>query len=56
MATQEMFERIRNWPWYLYRRGVCRRAEPNAGHLGLAELDGFGARFLLVTQNVDDFI
>ena len=56
MATQEMFRAHPElvWPWYLYRRGVCRRAEPNAGHLGLAELDGFfGARFLLVTQNVD---
>ena len=42
------------WAWYLYRRSVCRQAEPNRGHLALAELERYlGERFLLVTQNVD---
>ena len=42
------------WAWYLYRRGVCRRAEPNAGHRALVRLDAALAdRFALVTQNVD---
>ena len=56
MATFSMFrdEPLEVWRWYLYRRGVCRRAEPNAGHLALAALEKtFGDRFLLITQNVD---
>jgi NAD-dependent deacetylase len=51
-AFREMPEEV--WAWYLYRRGVCRAAEPNAAHRALvrAEQQG-GDRFLLVTQNVD---
>ena len=42
------------WSWYLYRRGVCHRAEPNAGHHAIAGLErAFPERFLLITQNVD---
>jgi NAD-dependent deacetylase len=42
------------WSWYLFRRGVCRRAEPNAAHLALAALEARAPeRFVLVTQNVD---
>ena len=42
------------WAWYLYRRGVCRLAEPNIAHRALAALEqDAGDRFLLVTQNVD---
>ncbi len=42
------------WLWYLYRRGVCRAAQPNAGHHAVVELEKlFGDRFLLITQNVD---
>jgi NAD-dependent deacetylase len=56
MATwasfQEMPEEV--WAWYLYRRGVCRGAEPNAAHRALAAAERRGGeRFLLVTQNVD---
>ncbi len=56
MATYAMFTRhpFEVWCWYLYRRGVCRNAEPNAAHIALARLERhFGDRFLLVTQNVD---
>lgn len=56
MATLEMFQRqpMDVWQWYLYRRGVCRRAKPNAGHFALAGLEAALAdRFLLITQNVD---
>ena len=51
-AFQEMPDEV--WAWYLYRRGVCRGAAPNAAHRALcrAEERG-GAGFLLVTQNVD---
>jgi len=42
------------WSWYLYRRGVCRAAEPNAAHRALVSLEqAIGDRFQLVTQNVD---
>lgn len=42
------------WRWYLYRRTVCRRAEPNAGHDALVRMEAaLGDRFVLVTQNVD---
>jgi len=51
-AFQEMPEEV--WAWYLYRRGVCRAAEPNAAHLALVKAEQRGGeRFLLVTQNVD---
>jgi NAD-dependent deacetylase len=51
-AFTEMPEEI--WAWYLYRRGVCRAAEPNAAHLALVALERtLAERFLLVTQNVD---
>ena len=42
------------WAWYLYRRGVCRRASPNPAHRALVELArALPERFALVTQNVD---
>lgn len=50
LATRTAFEQMpwEVWDWYLYRRGVCRRAEPNAAHRALARLD-----CALITQNVD---
>ncbi len=56
MATFWMFTHQPDevWKWYLYRMGVCARAEPNPGHLALVELEQrFGDRFTLITQNVD---
>ncbi len=56
MATRAAFIKMPRevWRWYLYRRHVCRRADPNAGHLALAKLeDALNDRFSLVTQNVD---
>ena len=56
MATFAMFSRFPEdvWQWYLYRLGVCRRAEPNAGHRAVKTMeDLLGDRFLLITQNVD---
>ncbi len=51
-AFTQMPEEV--WAWYLYRRAVCRAAQPNAGHLALVQLEKFlGDNFLLVTQNVD---
>jgi NAD-dependent deacetylase len=56
LATWRTFQAHpeRVWPWYLYRRTVCRRSQPNAGHLALARLEmALKDRFVLVTQNVD---
>jgi NAD-dependent deacetylase len=56
MATHAMFERNPDevWRWYLHRFGVCRGAEPNAGHRAIVELErALGERFTLVTQNID---
>jgi NAD-dependent deacetylase len=56
MATQAAFQTMPRevWRWYLYRKGVCNGAEPNAAHHALAQLEqALGDRFMLVTQNVD---
>jgi NAD-dependent deacetylase len=56
MATRAAFAAMPDevWRWYLYRRTVCRAAEPNGAHHALVELErALGDRLLLVTQNVD---
>jgi len=56
LATHEAFTEMpwEVWAWYLYRRGVCRGAEPNAAHHAIVRWDAaLGERFGLVTQNVD---
>lgn len=56
LATRAAFLRRPEaiWGWYLYRRGVCARARPNAAHLSLARLEqSLADRMTLVTQNVD---
>ncbi|HEY5920379.1 MAG TPA: Sir2 family NAD-dependent protein deacetylase [Kofleriaceae bacterium] len=56
LATHDAFSRMPwdVWAWYLYRRGVCRGADPNAGHAALVRWDQtMGSRFGLITQNVD---
>ncbi|HET7754400.1 MAG TPA: Sir2 family NAD-dependent protein deacetylase, partial [Anaeromyxobacteraceae bacterium] len=56
MATRAMFEVAPEevWRWYLYRFGICRHAQPNAGHEALVAIDrALAERFHLVTQNID---
>ena len=56
LATHEAFSAMpwEVWAWYLYRRAVCRAAEPNAGHAALVRLEAaLPGRFALITQNVD---
>lgn len=56
LATHAAFSRMpwEVWAWYLYRLGVCRRAEPNPAHAALVALaTGLPDRFALITQNVD---
>jgi len=43
------------WEFYAMRRGDCEKAQPNAAHRTLAELEEkLGERYFLCTQNVDD--
>ncbi len=56
LAKLEAFEDMPRevWHWYLYRKGICNAAEPNAAHRALAELEAaLGDDFCLITQNVD---
>jgi len=55
LATPEAF--LRNpqlvWQWYQERRKMVARAEPNSGHLALAEMERMLSGLTVVTQNVD---
>ncbi len=55
LATPEGFAAnpLLVWQWYVWRRELIRRAEPNPGHLALARIEEFASDFLLATQNVD---
>jgi len=56
MATYGMFSQKPEevWKWYLYRKKICNRAEPNQGHIAIRDLEeSLKDRFLLITQNVD---
>jgi len=55
LATAEAFQRNPKFvqDWYAWRRENALKAEPNAGHLALAEMEKRAPEFLLVTQNVD---
>lgn len=56
LATPEAFAEDPGlvWGWYRWRAAAVLRAQPNAGHLGLARLGALGHRVTVVTQNVDD--
>ena len=41
------------WQWYDYRFGMIERAQPNAGHLAIAELERWVPQVVVVTQNID---
>src|ERR1700719_3568230 len=41
------------WDWYSMRRAQALSAEPNAGHIAIAEMEKRAPDFLLITQNVD---
>lgn len=56
IATREMFEREPEavWAWYLMRFERAKGAEPNPGHLAVAELErALGDRLAVITQNID---
>ncbi len=55
LASPEGFARDPQlvWTWYNERNAAHRRAQPNAGHYALAELERHVRDFTLATQNVD---
>ena len=55
LATAEAFRRDPKLvsDWYAWRREQALKAQPNAGHVALAEMERRAPEFLLVTQNVD---
>src|SRR5258708_24309193 len=54
LATADAFRRNPKLvsDWYAWRREQALKAEPNAGHLALAEMEKPAPEFLLLTQNV----
>jgi NAD-dependent deacetylase len=56
LATPQAFSRNEAlvWGWYEWRRMKVMQAQPNAGHLALAELSRRVPHSTLITQNVDD--
>jgi len=54
-ATLSAFRRdpVKVWEFYARRFEVLARAEPNAGHYALAELERLGFLRAVVTQNID---
>ncbi len=57
IGTLKMFKQSPKevWKWFLFRKTVCDNAQPNPGHVAVAEMEKLlgGARFTLATQNVD---
>ncbi len=55
LATPQAFQRNPKlvWEWYAWRRELVAQANPNPGHLALAELEQDMPKFTLITQNVD---
>jgi NAD-dependent deacetylase len=55
LATPAAFARNPQlvWDWYAWRREQAAMAQPNAGHVALAELERRTPEFALITQNVD---
>lgn len=55
LATADAFRRDPHlvWEWYDSRRQNMAKAEPNAGHRALADLERRVPGFTLITQNID---
>ncbi len=55
LASPEGFARDPQlvWTWYNERKSAHGRAQPNAGHVALTQLEDSVADFTLATQNVD---
>ena len=55
LATPQAFRKNPRlvWDWYAWRRSLVTNAEPNAGHLALAQMAGLIPELVLITQNID---
>ena len=55
LATPEAFARDPRlvWEWYSWRRELIAKAQPNAAHRALVQIEIRKPRFTLITQNVD---
>ncbi len=55
LATAEAFMKDPRlvWEWYNWRREIIAKAQPNAGHRALVQLEIRKRGFTLITQNVD---
>lgn len=55
LATRAAFQRNPQlvWDWYAWRRSLVEQAQPNPGHVALAELQRSIPKLTLITQNVD---
>jgi NAD-dependent deacetylase len=55
LASPEGFARdpVLVWTWYNERKAAHERAQPNAGHAAIAQLERAFDDFMLATQNVD---
>ena len=55
LATPEAFQRDPKlvWDWYDWRRQLVSKAQPNAGHEALVQMEARVPDFTLITQNVD---
>jgi NAD-dependent deacetylase len=55
LASPEGFRRDPRvvWRWYNERMAAHRRAQPNAGHVALVELESLVPEVIVATQNVD---
>ncbi len=56
IGTYRMFTREPEevWKWFLYRKAITSKAQPNQSHYMLREIgDLLGDRFALITQNID---
>lgn len=42
------------WEWYNHRRKIIHEAQPNAGHLAIAEMQSLFDEVTVVTQNIDN--
>lgn len=56
LATPDAFNRdpVLVWDWYRWRQDIILKAQPNAAHHAIVELENLFERFLLLTQNVDN--
>lgn len=42
------------WEWYNHRKNIIHEAQPNKGHLAIAELQNYFTEVTVITQNIDN--